>query len=293
RYEGGGVKFTTLQSYACTDRYKLKLSCQGAGDGLRLELHYDRRCYERADAEALLEHYGQLLASATEAPGQAVSRLELLSQRQREQVLRGYNQTRREYEQGGSVVEMIERQAYQRPDAVAVVSRRRQLSYGALEARANQLAAALRRRGVGAEQVVGVLLEREAELVVGLLGVMKAGAAYLPLEGDYPAGRLAWMVRDAGARLLVSSRGMLEQVGAVLDEALQEAASGAALERLYLEELPGLTAAVQAEEETARGDGGGAAAAGMQRLAYVIYTSGSTGRPKGVMISQLALAHYT
>src|SRR5205085_3913686 len=199
RYEGGGVKFTTLQSYACTDRYKLKLSCQGAGDGLRLELHYDAHCYEQADAEALLEHYGQLLASAAGAPGQAVGRLELLSQRQREQVLHGYNQTRREYEQGGSVVEMIGRQAYQRPDAVAVVSQRRQLSYGALEARASQLAAELRRRGVGAEQVVGVLLEREVELVVGLLGVMKAGAAYLPLEADYPAGRLAYVIYTSGS----------------------------------------------------------------------------------------------
>ncbi|MFE3453510.1 amino acid adenylation domain-containing protein [Nonomuraea sp. NPDC059194] len=150
------------------------------------------------------------------------------------------------------------RQAELAPGKVAVICESERLTYAQLNAKADRLAHALRARGVGAEDVVAVAVPRSADMVVVLLGVMKAGAAYLPLDADHPADRLAYMVEDAGARLLVTVPGH---------------AGDLPLPRLLVDDLP------QAPE-------GGALPEGeLDRAAYVIYTSGSTGRPKGVVIS--------
>ncbi|WP_431896076.1 amino acid adenylation domain-containing protein [Nonomuraea sp. bgisy101] len=149
------------------------------------------------------------------------------------------------------------RRAALTPGKVAVICESERLTYGELDARADRLAHALRAEGVGAEDVVAVAVPRSADMVAALLGVMKAGAAYLPLDADHPADRLAYMVDDAGARLLVTVTGEAVDLP---------------LPRLLMDDLP-------------RGQEGDLPEGELDRAAYVIYTSGSTGRPKGVVIS--------
>src|SRR5262249_3357237 len=156
-------------------------------------------------------------------------------------------------------------QAAKTPDAVAVVFGDEQLSYGELEVCANQLAHHLRALGVGAERVVGVCLERSLELVVALLGILKAGGGYLPLDPGYPRERLSFMLADAGAAVLISASTLRDRLDAP------------GVRRL---ELDHEAAAIAAHPPSAP-----AGPVRPHNLAYVIYTSGSTGTPKGVAIT--------
>src|SRR5262249_53805403 len=163
-----------------------------------------------------------------------------------------------------TLVEQFAAQAGKTPDAVAVCFEDARLSYGALDARANQLAHHLRALGVGPETVVGLCLERSLEMVVGLLGILKAGGAYLPLDPSYPTERLAFMLRDAGAPLLVTTTAL----GSRLPR------SGA-----RCIELDGEAEVIAAQPISAP-----QSALEPHNLAYVIYTSGSTGVPKAVAV---------
>jgi len=171
-----------------------------------------------------------------------------------------------------TVVELVTTQAARTPGAVAVVAGAETLSYAQLNAAANRLARGLRRRGIGAESRVGVFLERTAAMPVALLGILKAGAAYVPLDPIYPAERIAYVLEDAEAALLLTQQSLLSALGSTttpvlcLDRDEQELA-GEASENLACE-----------RDATA--------------LAYVIYTSGSTGRPKGVQIEHRALVNF-
>ncbi|MGJ4971817.1 amino acid adenylation domain-containing protein [Bradyrhizobium sp. HKCCYLRH1073] len=171
------------------------------------------------------------------------------------------------------LVAQIEARAKAVPDAVAIVCGDRRISYGGLNARANRLARRLRARGIGADVVVGLALERDAEMIVALLAVLKAGAAYLPLDPDYPAERLAHMLGDSGARLLLTQ--------AELQDRFTPALADSGAEAWLLDRID---------------DGGDAGnldlAIHPESLAYVIYTSGSTGLPKGVMVRHGAVTNF-
>ena len=206
-------------------------------------------------------HLGTLLAGVVSDPDRPVSALPLLSEPERWQVLSEWNHTPEGRWRDRSVQELFGRQAAQTPEAVAIRSEGGELTYGELEGRANALARELTEHGVGPEERVGVVLERSADLVVALLAVLKAGGAYLPLDPEHPAERLAYMLEDAGARVLVSRRALLAGLPPHAGRVV-------------------LVDAVRGEATAAPARDGGPDA-----LAYVIYTSGSTGRPKGVAVS--------
>ncbi len=170
-----------------------------------------------------------------------------------------------------TVVDLIERQCERTPEKVAATFEGEQLTYRELDLRANRLANYLRDRGVGPETLVGLCLDRSLTMLVALLGILKAGAAYVPLDPDFPTERLRFMLQDSGTRLLITERRFVEVLSA---EDLELVCLDTEWDRILLEEEPVTTI-------TARGDD----------LAYVIYTSGSTGRPKGVMIEHAALAN--
>ena len=180
--------------------------------------------------------------------------------------MEGFNQTQREYRRGVCLHELFAEQVGRTPEAVAVVCGEQRLSYAEVEERAEKLAQRLRKRGIGPESRVGVMLERSPELVIGLLAVLKAGGAYVPLDGRYPGERVAFMLADAEAAVVLTQSELLGS-------------------------LPGTSARVLCldQEEELGGAGEslsrGAAGVGAGNLAYVIYTSGSTGRPKGVAIT--------
>ncbi|MET9888572.1 amino acid adenylation domain-containing protein, partial [Streptomyces sp. NPDC006430] len=199
-----------------------------------------------------------------------LSRVEVLDEAERQRLLVGWNGTTTEVP-AGTIPELFEAQVGRTPDAVAIVDDGVEVSYAELDARANRLARHLVGQGIGPESVVGVCLERGADLVVALLGVLKAGAAYLPVDPAYPTERIAFVLEDAAAAVVVTCQA---QTG-VLPENAQRVVLD---EPSVVGELAGFGVAPLLDVER-----GGALLAALP--AYVIYTSGSTGRPKGVVVT--------
>ncbi|MFH8470763.1 amino acid adenylation domain-containing protein [Streptomyces sp. NPDC017991] len=172
---------------------------------------------------------------------------------------------------GRTVCDLVAEQARRRPGATAVTAGEETLTYARLLSRADEVAARLTARGIGPGAVVGVCLERGVTLVVALLGILRAGAAYLPLDPRYPAGRLAFMLTDSAVDLVLT------------EERLRDALPAGAAHLAYVDDVPG-QAPVNGTDRTARTDPRGSTAAGPRDLVYVMYTSGSTGGPKGVLV---------
>jgi amino acid adenylation domain-containing protein len=269
----GGVTFRISNTYVCHDRFKIKLSCVEWNGSLVTEFHYDSFSFHANDIKRLAAEFHTLLASAVHNPQMPIGQLEILSSNEREQLLVGFNQTEVEYpQQGETLAQLFEQQAARTPGAVALVYEGERVSYRELNRRANQLARHLQGLGVGPEVVVGLCIERSPEMVMGLLGILKAGGAYLPLDPGYPAPRLAFMMADAHAQVLLTQHRLLEGLGEQEAEVLCLDADWESFTQHSDENL-------EVELQGAN-------------LAYVIYTSGSTGQPKGVMISQQAICNH-
>ncbi|HEX4954999.1 MAG TPA: amino acid adenylation domain-containing protein [Thermoanaerobaculia bacterium] len=234
---------------------------------LRLCLEYDDRRLARTQVRTYLDLYGRVLEDMARRPLDQPGRRTFLGRVLEHQILREWNDTAGAERREDLVPERIAERARRGPERVAVVGGDEHWSYGELWRQAGRVAAGLRRAGVGTEDLVGLHLERGAHLLAVLLGVWRAGAAYLPLDPAYPAERLAFMVEDSGCRLLVSQGGAL----------------GTGVPARGWEELLG---------EGAAAAEGPAAELEPASLAYVLYTSGSTGRPKGVQVHHGALANF-
>ncbi len=266
-----GVRFSTLAEQVYTEPFKLKLTCHDDGAEYLLEVQYDGGKIERAEAERVGRRYVQLVRSVISGTEAEIRRLEVIDESEREEVLEEWNRTGAAYGLSGCVHEVIEQQAARTQEALAVVCEEEGTTYGELNRRANQLAHYLRSCGVGVESRVGLLLERSVESVIALLGVMKAGAAYVPLDVAQPAVRLGWMLADAGVEALIT-RG----------ELAVELAAGVKLIRLD----------EQASEIERQSEENPVAGAQVENLAYVIYTSGSTGQAKGIGVEHRQLLNY-
>ncbi|WP_406209734.1 amino acid adenylation domain-containing protein [Kitasatospora sp. NBC_01560] len=240
-------------------------------DRLVLEFDANPVLYGTGELARHADRFAALLTRLAEAPEQPLAGLPLLADAELHDVLHGWNDTAREVREGTLVSRIAERAAAT-PEATAVIAEGRSLSYAELDARATGLAHALRAAGAGPDRVVAVAVPRSVELMVALLGVLKSGAAYLPLDADYPADRLAYMVGDAAPVRVVTVRPLLER--------LPEAARAAALL------VDGPAAAVAPAQ-----DAPALPVPGPDHAAYLIYTSGSTGRPKGVVVTHRAIVN--
>ncbi len=231
-------------------------------EGLTLELRYRRDRYSDEVIRRVLGHLRKLLEGIAVNPEQRLSELPMLTAGE-QQLLAEWNKTEREYPDETCIHSLFERQAALTPEAIAVVFNEARLTYQELNRRANQLAHYLRRLGVGPEVQVGILLERSVEMIVGLLGVLKAGGAYLPLDPQYPAERLAFMIEDTEVAVLITREGLRQRLGSTSVNRV-----------IVLEEESWSGESTKNPEAMVWGE----------NLAYVIYTSGSTGLPKGVAI---------
>ena len=214
RFAAGELQFSVERLSSCVERYEVKLQCQRRGQQLELEWHYDGGRLSAREVERLAGQYATLVASACANLAAPIAALEVVSAAEREQLVVEWNRTAVVYPEAGACLhELFEAQVERSPAAIAVVYEGATLSYAELDQRANQVAHYLQGQGIGAESVVGMLLERSLELVVCLLGVLKAGAAYLPLDAGYPEARLSYMVADAGVQLLLTEEWLQERVG--------------------------------------------------------------------------------
>jgi len=261
----GELDLNLLKVDTGTSKFDLTLSFTETADGqLHCSLEYNTDLFDQITAAGMLEHLQTLLEGILQNPERRISELPLMTDDERRQVLVKWNDTHAEYPQE-CLYALFEQQAERGPDLTALVFDGQRLSYRELNERANRLAHYLRREGVGAETLVGVLMKRSVEMVVSLLGVLKAGGAYLPLDPAYPRERLRFMLEDAAVTVLLTQRELVE--------ALPESAARVVCVDTQWPEIAGESAENPENVVTP------------ENLAYVIYTSGSTGQPKGVAIA--------
>ncbi|SMF97468.1 non-ribosomal peptide synthase domain TIGR01720/amino acid adenylation domain-containing protein [Methylomagnum ishizawai] len=271
REVGGRLRFG-VPLHIDTTHYPLTLNIT-LGDNLGLAFGYDPARFDAARVGRISRHFERLLVELATHPERPLGGLCLLGAAERAQ-LAGWNATARHYPDPAPIHQRIRRQAEARPEAPALLWGSEVVAYGELERRANRLAHRLIRLGAGPDTLVGVALERRPELVVALLAVLKAGAAYVPLDLDYPAERLAYMLADSGVGIVLAGG------GASVASFVGSGQGDAPAPRVLDLDAPDLSA----EPDTAPD-----APVHPEQLAYVIYTSGSTGRPKGAGNTHAAL----
>ncbi|WP_035060897.1 non-ribosomal peptide synthetase, partial [Andreprevotia chitinilytica] len=261
-----GLTLQAIDPPRNTTQFDLSLTLHEDGATLSGQLQYATDLFDAQTIERLAGHFETLLAGMVANDQQSVGQLPLLSAVERQQVLHDFNATpaSAHFQTDALIHQLFEAQAAQQPDAIALTCEDQTLSYGALNARANQLAHHLIALGVRPDDRVALCLDRGVDLLVGLLGILKAGGAYVPLDPNYPAERLAYMLSDSQPVALVTQAGLLEALPAIdVPVVALDSASGLADQPASNPVVANLTA---------------------ERLAYVIYTSGSTGQPKGVMV---------
>jgi amino acid adenylation domain-containing protein len=233
-------------------------------DGLLLKIEYDRRLFEDDTVERMLRQLLTIIESLVACADGKLADLRSLPDGELHRLLAEWNDTRADYAEV-TLGELFSAQARRTPDAIAVQSGNRRLSYGELDRRSNRLANLLLHKGTGPGSVVALLLDRSCELAVGLLGVLKAGGAYLPLDPAYPEERLAYMLEDSGARIVLTLTALADALRRPSVELLR-LDTGWETDPAGSDDAPLPTSATPDD------------------VAYLMYTSGSTGLPKGVMV---------
>lgn len=268
--DGWSVLPTHLEAESA--RFDLSLILTEYADGLHGYFEYRTDLFDEALIERMLGHWLTLLQAAVKSPIDHLSTLPLLTEKEQNQILIEWNTTWTSYPQDTPLHHLIEAQVERTPDAVAVSFANHHLTYHELNTRANRLAHYLRDKGVGPDTLVGIFVERSLEMLIGLLGILKAGGAYVPLDPTYPSDRIAFMLEDAQAPVLVTQ----ERLVPLLPD-----------HRASIVCLDADSAVLQQQPST-----NPTPLSTANHLAYVIYTSGSTGRPKGVQICHRALVNF-
>lgn len=267
-----GTKFSIHRQYACIDRFKVKLCCIRTDNSYVTEFHYDSALFDPESIQCLASRFQTLLAGMLAQPDGAAGSWEILGERERESLV-AYNATAQEFPACQSFQQLFELQVARTPDAAALVYGDKQLTYAQLNVAANNVAHHLYRYGAGPENIVALCLDRSPLMVIAMLGVLKTGAAYLPLDVQAPARRLQFILEDAKVSAVITQNQFRD---------------------LFPEESGFPIWCPDSEVFPVNGDSpkDPPAVAHPGNLVYVIYTSGSTGNPKGVMIENRGLINY-
>lgn len=258
-----GLQISERHIHTSSSKFELLFQVEPDGDGFKLIAEYASDLFEEARVRQMMLHWRTLLESVVTDPGLPLGRIPILDPVERHRILVEWNGESRSYDRGICLHQLFENQVRRTPDAVALIFGEESLTYAQLDARANVLAHHLQRLGVGPDALVAICLDRSFEMLIGILGILKAGGAYVPIDPSYPQDRIAFMLSDAGAGVVITQDSMR-------DRFTSESAAIIALDT----DFRGMT-----------GDSTEPPKSGVEErhLAYVIYTSGSTGRPKGVL----------
>jgi amino acid adenylation domain-containing protein len=267
-----GLEVTDFHFDLGFSQFDLSLHLYEAAEGYKARFEYCSDLFNHETIERFAGHFLQLLNAVVANPETQISGLQILSQAERRKLVLEWNSTAREYPSHSCLPGLFEAQAARCPEAIAVVFGDSKLTYGRLNKHANQVAAHLRKLGAGPDSLVGICVDRSLEMVIGLLGILKSGAAYVPLDPAYPAERQAFMLEDSRMPILVTKANLLE--------------------RLPLRPPRTLCLDCDWGQIRLQSEQNAPLACGPQSLAYVLYTSGSTGQPKGVRIGHRALVNF-
>jgi amino acid adenylation domain-containing protein len=266
-----GLSLTPLKLGAATSKFDLSLEVEEKPPGLCVSIEYATDLFAAATIERMLGHFQSLLEGAVNDPTQSVTDLSLMTEAESRQLLIDWNDNQIEVPDNACLHYLFEDQAAKTPNKIAAEFRGARLTYGELNARANQLAGYLRKQSVGPEVMVGVRVERSFEMLVAVFAVLKAGGAYVPLDPNYPNDRIAFMIADTALPIVITQKHLAKDI------------PGDA--KLICIDADWETIAGESEENPT-------APVSSSNVALVLYTSGSTGNPKGVMLEHHSLVNF-
>lgn len=252
-----------------TSQFDITLEGLELDDEIKFALEYDVNIYKKETMERFCGHFVNILKQIMERDEITIQDIDILSEAERHQILFEFNHTEAEYPKNRTIHELFEEQAENTPDNIAVKSGREALTYKELNEKSEKLASVLADKGVKAESIVGIMVDRSLDMLVGILGVLKSGAAYLPIDPEYPRERIEYMLEDSGAKVVLTNKD--------LGNRLQ-----INIEKLKIDEE--WIYKTESKRDVPRSLS--------NNLAYIIYTSGSTGKPKGVMIEHRAVVNF-
>ncbi len=260
-----GLELDTVPAEKQTAQFELTFSVIENQGVLQIGIEYCSDLFSEVTIARMSGHFNTLLESIAANPAQNIAQLPMLSPEETHQLLSDFNNTAVQYPHGKTLVDLFEAQAAKTPKNTALVFENESITYAALNQRANQLARYLKKLGVGPETLVSVCMDRSPEMIISLLGILKSGGAYVPVDPDYPAERIAYILEDSASKYVITkaaTRELLSEQSGNRTLVLEE----------HLDKIS--TESTEAPESNIL----------PENLAYVIYTSGSTGKPKGVMI---------
>jgi amino acid adenylation domain-containing protein len=260
----GDAEANVIETNLGYGKYDLNLAMQRNPEGLSGTIVYNADIYESSTIEQMIRHFEAMLDELIAHPDSQIDDVNLLSKNEEQQQLEVWNATQASYPKDKTIAQLFEEQVERTPEAVAVVFSDEQISYRELNERANQLAHYLQRRGVAADTLIGLCLNKSVEMIVAMLATLKAGGAYLPMDPAYPQERLRFMVEDSGVTYLITTESLVDSVP---------------------QKIP-TTILLDAERESIKAHPKTVPDSNCtpNNLIYCIYTSGSTGKPKGVLL---------
>lgn len=266
---GGGISFSIRDQVGYLEPFKIGLSFVKRQNGYFAEISYDKNVFTKEDVQTWGNQFLTLLSSGLEQPDQPIQQLKIMDEQEQQQVLYEFNRTEVRYPQKKCLHQLFAEQAAKTPSQLAVKMGMQSMSYEELDNRSNGLAAQLVRQGVQSGSIVGISIDRSIELVIGILGILKAGAAYLPMDPGLPDSRLRSILEDADVDTVLTGKGLAHRF------------DGLVKQKVLLEESAKW---IQNTPPNVKID--------WESPAYVIYTSGSTGRPKGVVLEHQSVCNH-
>jgi len=267
--EVDGLKFSGYEYENRTSKFDLTLIASEKNGLVHFELEYCTKLFRRESVERMSQHFQNILRVIAENPDSGISSINMLSEEEETQILYGFNDTEASYPIDKTIHELFETQAYKNPDSVALVFSGQVLTYSELNMRSNQIAKALVSRGVKSDSIVALITRRSFEMITGIIGILKSGGAYLPIDPTYPAERIRYMLENSKTGVLLTQSGLRDEIdfkGHIM----------------YLDDESSYEIDASSVGRTSFPD----------NIAYVIYTSGSTGKPKGVMIKHRSVVNF-
>ncbi|HYW19648.1 MAG TPA: amino acid adenylation domain-containing protein [Nodularia sp. (in: cyanobacteria)] len=272
KYVADEVLFSIFKQFACTDRFKVKLSCYQKADCLMAGFDYDVNLFSAEVVQRLAGYFHTLVVSAVDSPETPINKLELLNESDRHQLLVVFNNTQVDFSEKKCFHQLFAEQVARTPDNIAVVFENKKLTYAELNFSSNQLAHYLQKLGVKPEVLVGIYMNRSLDMIISLLAILKTGGAYLPIDSDVPLENLSLRLQDSQTKILLTQQQLVEDLEI---ETVQ---------LICVDEIGDIL--VSENQENPQTD------TSIENLAYVIYTSGSTGKPKGVAVEHQQLISY-
>lgn len=264
------VKFLPHPFDTKTSKFDISLNALETKETIALIFEYSTRLFSKDTISRMALHYVKILEQLTEDQDRKLSEIDILTEEEQILLIHEFNNTKADYPKNNTIHELFEEQVRKTPESVALVYNDVSLTYRELNEKANQLAGILGEKGIGCEKLVGIMTRRSFEMIIGIMAVLKAGGAYIPIDPEYPLDRIRYMLDDSRAEVLLTHNNLACQLnfkGDIIDignQSLYTGRNSPDLEKM----------------------------SGPENLAYVIYTSGSTGRPKGILIEHKSVVNF-